>query len=75
MLQGFLERTFIIVNMVQCLQREYFPEIFSLWPHLVCDEGLSALDVLVSVSMDILISLSPRLLTWHHCPSIAENVL
>ena len=61
--------------MVQCGMLRNISANTALWPHLVCDEGLGALDVLVSVSMDILVSLSPRLLTWHHCPSIAENVL
>ena len=55
--------------------QRYISAKSALSPYLVCDEGLGALDVLVSVSMDILISFSSRLLTWHHCPSIAENVL
>ena len=48
----------------------------ALSPHLVCDERLCALNVLVSVSMDILVSLrSGRLLARHQDSAIVEDVL
>ena len=47
----------------------------SLSPHLVCIEGLSGLlNVLVSVSMDILVSLRPSVLPRQHSAS-SEDVL